>query len=65
MIGRTARYLGSPDEALDHVAGYVLSNDVTERDFQLAVSGGQWSKGKSCETFNPLGPVARHAGRDR
>ena len=45
--------------------GYVVSNDVSERDFQLAVSGGQWSKGKSCETFNPLGPVARHAGRRR
>jgi 2-keto-4-pentenoate hydratase/2-oxohepta-3-ene-1,7-dioic acid hydratase in catechol pathway len=56
VIGRTARYLDSPDQAPAHVAGYVLSNDVSERDFQLAVSGGQWSKGKSCETFNPLGP---------
>jgi 2-keto-4-pentenoate hydratase/2-oxohepta-3-ene-1,7-dioic acid hydratase in catechol pathway len=56
VIGRTARYLDSPEQALDHVAGYVTSNDVSERDFQLAVSGGQWSKGKSCETFNPLGP---------
>jgi 2-keto-4-pentenoate hydratase/2-oxohepta-3-ene-1,7-dioic acid hydratase in catechol pathway len=56
VIGRRARYLSSPDEALAHVAGYVLSNDVSERDFQLAVSGGQWSKGKSCETFQPLGP---------
>ncbi|HZD99200.1 MAG TPA: fumarylacetoacetate hydrolase family protein [Micromonosporaceae bacterium] len=56
VIGRTVRYLDSPANALDHVAGYVLSNDVSERDYQLAVSGGQWSKGKSCETFNPLGP---------
>lgn len=56
VIGRTARYLHSPAAALDHVAGFVLSNDVTERDFQFTVSGGQWSKGKSCETFNPLGP---------
>jgi 2-keto-4-pentenoate hydratase/2-oxohepta-3-ene-1,7-dioic acid hydratase in catechol pathway len=56
VIGRTARYLDSPDQAPAHIAGYVLANDVSERDFQLAVSGGQWSKGKSCETFNPLGP---------
>jgi 2-keto-4-pentenoate hydratase/2-oxohepta-3-ene-1,7-dioic acid hydratase in catechol pathway len=57
VIGRTARYLDSPADALRHVAGYVLSNDVTERAFQFDVSGGQWSKGKSCETFNPLGPA--------
>ena len=56
VIGRTARYLSSPDEALQHVAGYVISNDVSERTYQLDRSGGQWSKGKSCETFNPLGP---------
>jgi 2-keto-4-pentenoate hydratase/2-oxohepta-3-ene-1,7-dioic acid hydratase in catechol pathway len=58
VIGRRARYLDSVDEALGYVAGYVLSNDVSERDFQLdpSVSGGQWSKGKCCETFNPLGP---------
>ncbi|MFL9657085.1 fumarylacetoacetate hydrolase family protein [Streptomyces sp. PB17] len=56
VIGRTARYLDSPEHALDHVAGYAVSNDVSERDFQLEHSGGQWSKGKSCATFNPLGP---------
>jgi 2-keto-4-pentenoate hydratase/2-oxohepta-3-ene-1,7-dioic acid hydratase in catechol pathway len=56
VIGKTARYLESPATALEHVAGYAVSNDVSERDFQIAVSGGQWSKGKSCETFNPLGP---------
>jgi 2-keto-4-pentenoate hydratase/2-oxohepta-3-ene-1,7-dioic acid hydratase in catechol pathway len=55
VIGRTARYVGSPDDALGHVAGYVVSHDVTEREFQLE-RGGQWDKGKSCETFNPLGP---------
>ncbi|MGW4549293.1 fumarylacetoacetate hydrolase family protein [Streptomyces violaceorubidus] len=56
VIGRTARYLDSPQQALQHVAGYAVSNDVSERDFQLEHSGGQWSKGKSCATFNPLGP---------
>ena len=57
VIGKRARYLASPEDALAHVAGYVVSNDVSERDFQIAQSGGQWSKGKSSETFNPLGPV--------
>ncbi|MEV0454897.1 fumarylacetoacetate hydrolase family protein [Catellatospora methionotrophica] len=56
VIGRRVRYLESPAQALEHIAGYVLSNDVSERDFQLHQSGGQWSKGKSCETFQPLGP---------
>ena len=57
VIGRRARYVGLAD-ALSHVAGYTVSNDVSERHFQLdpAVSGGQWGKGKCCETFNPLGP---------
>jgi 2-keto-4-pentenoate hydratase/2-oxohepta-3-ene-1,7-dioic acid hydratase in catechol pathway len=55
VIGKQARYLSSPEEALDCVAGYVLSHDVSEREFQLE-RGGQWDKGKSCETFNPLGP---------
>jgi 2,4-diketo-3-deoxy-L-fuconate hydrolase len=55
VIGRQARYLDSPDGALAHVAGYVLSHDVSERAFQLE-RGGQWTKGKSCDTFNPLGP---------
>ena len=56
VIGRRARYLDSPDDALAHVAGYTVSNDVSERAFQVEHSGGQWSKGKCCETFNPLGP---------
>jgi 2-keto-4-pentenoate hydratase/2-oxohepta-3-ene-1,7-dioic acid hydratase in catechol pathway len=56
VIGARARYLDSPEQALGHVAGYAISNDVSERAFQIEISGGQWSKGKSCETFNPLGP---------
>ena len=56
VIGCQARYLGSTEEARDCIAGYVTSNDVSERTFQLGRPGGQWSKGKSCETFNPLGP---------
>ena len=57
VIGARARYLDSPGEALKYVAGYAISNDVSERAFQLEESGGQWSKGKCCETFNPLGPA--------
>jgi len=56
VIGTRARYLSSPSEAMSHVAGYTVSNDVSEREFQRELSGGQWSKGKSSETFNPLGP---------
>ena len=56
VIGRRARYLGSVDDALDHVAGYVVSHDVSERTRQKEESGGQWSKGKTAETFNPVGP---------
>ncbi|WP_067485435.1 fumarylacetoacetate hydrolase family protein [Actinomadura hibisca] len=55
VIGRTARYLDDDAAALACVAGYTISNDVSERAFQLE-RGGQWDKGKSCETFNPLGP---------
>lgn len=55
VIGAECRYLDSPAEARDKIAGYVLSNDVSEREFQLE-RGGQWDKGKSCETFNPCGP---------
>lgn len=55
VIGKRAKYLSSPAEAAGHIAGYVLCNDVSEREFQLERQG-QWSKGKSCETFNPAGP---------
>ena len=60
VIGAPARYLSSPEEALACVGGYAISNDVSEREFQLE-RGGQWDKGKTCETFNPLGPWIRTA----
>src|SRR5258705_376871 len=55
VIGRTARYVEKKD-ALKYVAGYCIVNDVSERDFQLKKSASQWSKGKGCDTFGPLGP---------
>lgn len=55
VIGRTARYCESDAAAEASIAGYAIANDVSEREFQLE-RGGQWDKGKSCETFNPLGP---------
>ena len=55
VIGSRARYLESPAHAKDVIAGYAVSNDVSERAFQLEYSH-QWDLGKSCETFNPLGP---------
>lgn len=56
VIGRQARYLQSSEAAAEVIAGYTVSNDVSERAFQAEISGGQWSKGKCCETFNPMGP---------
>jgi len=55
VIGQTARYCDSDEAASACIAGYAIANDVSERAFQLE-RGGQWDKGKSCETFNPLGP---------
>ena len=55
VIKKQARYLESPEQASNYIAGYVLVNDVSEREFQLERQG-QWTKGKSCETFNPAGP---------
>jgi 2-keto-4-pentenoate hydratase/2-oxohepta-3-ene-1,7-dioic acid hydratase in catechol pathway len=55
VIGGVARYLETVEEARECIAGYVVSHDVSEREYQLE-RGGQWDKGKSCETFNPLGP---------
>lgn len=55
VIGSPARYLDDEAAGWGCIAGYVLSNDVSERAFQIE-RGGQWTKGKSCETFNPLGP---------
>jgi len=60
VIGATARYLSAPDDATACIAGYAISNDVSERAFQIE-RGGQWDKGKNCETFNPLGPWIRTA----
>ncbi|KPF85780.1 2-hydroxyhepta-2,4-diene-1,7-dioate isomerase [alpha proteobacterium AAP38] len=54
VIGSRARYV-SEENALDHVAGYVLINDVSERAFQIE-RGGTWDKGKGCDTFGPVGP---------
>jgi 2,4-didehydro-3-deoxy-L-rhamnonate hydrolase len=54
VIGRTARYV-SEDQALGHVAGYCVVNDVSEREYQLE-RGGTWDKGKGCDTFGPVGP---------
>jgi 2-keto-4-pentenoate hydratase/2-oxohepta-3-ene-1,7-dioic acid hydratase in catechol pathway len=55
VIGKQARYLESVEDARDHIAGWTIVNDVSERAFQLE-RGGQWVKGKSAETFNPAGP---------
>lgn len=55
VVGAECRYLNSPEDAWDRISGFVISNDVSEREFQLE-RGGQWVKGKSCETFNPCGP---------
>lgn len=54
VIGKPAKYI-TPEQVLDHVAGFVAVNDVSERDFQLHRSG-QFTKGKSCDTFGPVGP---------
>jgi 2-keto-4-pentenoate hydratase/2-oxohepta-3-ene-1,7-dioic acid hydratase in catechol pathway len=54
VIGRPAKYV-SESQAMDHVAGYCVVNDVSEREFQIE-RGGQWDKGKGCDTFGPIGP---------
>ena len=54
VIGKAAKYV-SEEAALDYVAGYCLCNDVSERHFQTSLTG-QWTKGKSCDTFGPTGP---------
>ena len=56
VIGSRAAYLDSPADSAAHIAGYVVCNDVSERAFQMEVSGGQWSKGKAAFGFNPTGP---------
>ena len=56
VIGKRASYLDSPAQSMDHVAGFTVANDLSEREFQMDVSGGQWSKGKCAPGFNPTGP---------
>lgn len=56
IIAKPARYLPDKQAAAEVIGGYVVSNDISERAYQIDISGGQWSKGKCCETFNPLGP---------
>ena len=56
VIGRRARYLASPEAAADVIAGYAVSQRRLRARVPDRESGGQWSKGKCCETFNPLGP---------
>jgi len=56
VIGKRALYLDSPADAAEHIAGYLAADDLSERTFQLEISGGQWSKGKSAPGFSPLGP---------
>jgi 2-keto-4-pentenoate hydratase/2-oxohepta-3-ene-1,7-dioic acid hydratase in catechol pathway len=61
VIGRHAKHVKASD-AYDYVLGYTAFNDVTARDFQFG--DGQWQRGKSCDTFAPMGPTDRHDGRD-
>lgn len=56
VIGRRTLYLESPEESRSHIAGYIAANDLSEREFQLELSGGQWSKGKASPGFSPIGP---------
>ena len=55
VIGSKAKYVSEAD-AMNHVAGYCVVNDVSERNFQSERPGGQWDKGKGCDTFGPTGP---------
>jgi len=56
VIKSRASYIDGPADALSYVAGYVLANDLSEREWQLEISGGQWGKGKSAPGFSPIGP---------
>lgn len=56
VIGKRAKNLANEEDALAHIAGFVVSHDVSERQWQTEHSGGQWSKGKTAEGFNPVGP---------
>jgi 2,4-didehydro-3-deoxy-L-rhamnonate hydrolase len=56
VVKKRGSYLDSPADSINHIGGFVAANDVSERDFQLTASGGQWSKGKCAAGFNPTGP---------
>jgi 2,4-diketo-3-deoxy-L-fuconate hydrolase len=56
VIGARASYLDSPADSRAHIAGFTVADDLSEREFQLELSGGQWSKGKCCAGFTPTGP---------
>jgi len=56
VISERALYLDSPADSKKYIAGYLAANDLSEREFQIEISGGQWSKGKSSPGFSPLGP---------
>lgn len=56
VIGKRSSYIESPEAASEHIAGYVLVNDLSERTWQIEISGGQWGKGKSGPGFSPTGP---------
>lgn len=56
VIGKHCSYLDSVDESMDYIAGFALANDLSERTFQIELSGGQWSKGKAAPGFTPVGP---------
>ena len=55
VIGKKAQYI-SEDKSLEYIFGYCIVNDISEREFQIKRSGGQWDKGKGCDTFGPIGP---------
>ncbi|HLT67608.1 MAG TPA: fumarylacetoacetate hydrolase family protein [Microbacterium sp.] len=56
VIGKRASYLDGPEQSIDHIAGFTIANDLSEREWQIEISGGQWCKGKSGPGFSPLGP---------
>jgi len=55
VIGKKAQYI-SEDKSFEYIFGYCIVNDISEREFQIERSGGQWDKGKGCDTFGPIGP---------
>ena len=57
VVGKSAWLLGSPEQGLDHVAGVTVADDLSERTWQIEISGGQWSKGKATPGSTPVGPV--------